>query len=91
MTDVVEIAKKRRATLAAEIGKLDDFVCMAEKLVKYAPLKSNKASDAEDEKAGKSTGSATVRQYSEAAGAIGAEAAREDFFARELKAGERLH
>ncbi len=33
MTDVVEIAKKRRAALAAEIGKLDDFVCMAEKLV----------------------------------------------------------
>ena len=91
MTDVVEIAKQRRATLAAEIGTLDDFVCMAEKLVKHTPLKSNKASDAEDEKAGKSTGSATVRQYSAAAGAIGAEAAREDFFARELKAGERLH
>ena len=91
MADVVEIAKQRRATLAAEIGKLDAFVCMAEKLVKHTPLKSNKASDAEDEKAGKSTGSATVRQYSAAAGAIGAEAAREDFFAHELKAGEWLH
>ena len=79
MTDVVEIAKKRRARLAAEIGTLDDFVCMAEKLVKYTPLKSNKAPDAEDEKAGKSTGSATVRQYSATAGAIGVEAAREDF------------
>ncbi len=33
MTDVVEIAKKRRATLAAEIGALDDFVRMAETLV----------------------------------------------------------
>ena len=32
MTDVVEIAKKRREALAAEIGKLDDFVGMAEKL-----------------------------------------------------------
>ncbi len=91
MADVVEIAKKRRATLAAEIGKLDAFVCMAEKLVKHTPLKSNKAPDAEAEKAGKSTGSATVRQYSAAAGAIGAEAAREDFFAHELKAGEWLH
>ncbi len=91
MADVVEIAKKRRDALVAEIGKLDDFVCMAEKLLKYTPLKSNKASDAEDEKAGKPTGSATVRQYSAAAGAIGAEAAREDFFARELKAGEWLH
>ncbi len=33
MTDVIEIAKKRRDVLAAEIGKLDEFVCMAEKLV----------------------------------------------------------
>jgi len=32
-----------------------------------------------------------VRQYSAAAGAIRAEAAREDFFAHELKAGEWLH
>ena len=43
MTDVVEIAKKRRDTLAAEIGKLDDFVCMAEKLVE------NGGNDAEEE------------------------------------------
>jgi DNA-binding XRE family transcriptional regulator len=35
MTDVVEIAKERRATLAAEIGALDDFVRMAEALVQY--------------------------------------------------------
>ncbi len=33
MTDVVEIAKKRRDALAAEIGKLDDFVCLVEKMV----------------------------------------------------------
>jgi hypothetical protein len=26
MTDVIEIAKERRARLAAEIGKLDDFM-----------------------------------------------------------------
>ena len=75
MTDVVEIARERQARLTAEIGKLDDFVCMAEKLVKYAPLKSNKASDAEDEKA---------------AGGNGAEAERENLSARELKAGERV-
>ena len=43
MTDVVEIAKERRARLAAEIGKLDDFVCMAEKLVE------NCENDAEEE------------------------------------------
>ncbi len=35
MTDVVEIAKERRATLAAEIGTLDDFVRMADALVQY--------------------------------------------------------
>ena len=35
MTDVVEIAKERRAMLAAEIAKLDDFIRMAAALVKY--------------------------------------------------------
>ncbi len=35
MTDVVEIAKERRVRLAAEIGKLDDFIRMAEALMKY--------------------------------------------------------
>ncbi len=35
MTDVVEIAKERRATLAAEIGTLNDFVRMADALVQY--------------------------------------------------------
>jgi hypothetical protein len=68
MTDVVEIAKERRIRLATEIAKLDDFIRMAEMLVKYTPLKPDKASDAEDERAGKSTGSATVTQYSGAAG-----------------------
>ncbi len=43
MTDVVEIAKKRRDALAAEIGRLDDFVGMAEKLAE------NGANDAEEE------------------------------------------
>jgi len=33
MTDVVEIAKERRATLVAAIGALDDFIRMAEALV----------------------------------------------------------
>ena len=68
MTDVVEIAEERRARLAAEITKLDEFLRMAEKLVKYTPLKSNKASDTEDEKAARSTGMAPVRSFSEASG-----------------------
>ena len=62
MTDVVEIAKERRATLAAEIGKLGDFIRMAEALVKDSQSKSSKASDTEDEKAAESTGTATVTQ-----------------------------
>ena len=44
MTDVVEIAKERQARLAAEIGRLDDFIRMAEALVKYNLSKSNEAS-----------------------------------------------
>ena len=90
MTDVVEIAKECRATLAAEIGKLDDFIRMAEKLVKYSRSNPNKASDTEDEKAGKSSGPATARPYSAAAGGNGAEAEREDLSVRELKAGEQV-
>ncbi len=73
MTDVVEIAKERRARLATEIAKLDEFLRMAEMLVKYTPLESGEASDTDDEKA---------------AGGNGAEAGREDLSVRELKAGE---
>ncbi len=75
MTDVVEIAKERLDALEAEIGKLDDFIRMAEALLKHSQSKSSKVSDTEDEKA---------------AGGNGAEAGREDLSARELKAGERL-
>lgn len=35
MTDVVEIARSRRARLAAEIARLDDFIHMAELLRRY--------------------------------------------------------
>jgi hypothetical protein len=75
MTDVVEIAKERQAKLAAEIGKMDDFIRMAEELLKHSRSESSKASATEDEKA---------------AGGNGAEAGREDLSARELKAGERV-
>ena len=67
MTDVVEIAKERRARLVAEIAKLDDFVCMAEALLKHSRLESSKASATEDEKA---------------AGGKDAEVEREDLSAR---------
>ena len=51
MTDVVEIAKERQARLAAEFSRLDDFIRMAEALVKNSQAKSSKVSDTEDEKA----------------------------------------
>ncbi len=97
MTDVVEIANERRDALAAgidrlaaELGTLNDFIRMAEKLVKNSRLKSNSASATEDEKAAESTGPATVRPYSAAADGKDAEAEHEDLPARELKAGERV-
>ncbi len=97
MTDVVEIANERRDALAAgidrlaaEIGTLNDFIRMAEKLVKNNRLKSNSASATENEKAAESTGPVTVRPYSAAADGKDAEAEREDLSVRELKAGERL-
>ncbi len=81
MTDVVEIANERSDALAAEIdrlaaeiGKLDDFIRMADALLKHSRLKSSKASATEDEKA---------------ADGNGAEAEREDLPVRELKAEER--
>jgi hypothetical protein len=71
MSDAVLNVMKYRGRLKAEIAKLDDFVHMAEMLVKYTPMKSSKASGTEDEKA---------------AGGNGAEAEREDLSVRELKA-----
>ncbi len=97
MTDVVEIANERSDALAAQIdrlaadlGKLDDFIRMAETLLKHSQLETDKASATEDEKAAESTGPATVRPYSAAADGKDAEAEREDLSVRELKAGERV-
>ena len=66
MTDVVEIAKERRVRLAAEIVKLDEFLRMAEKLVKYTPMKPNKASDTKDAKVVESISPARVQSGSAA-------------------------
>ena len=75
MTDVVEIARERQARLTAEIGKLDNFIRMAEALLNHSQSTSSKASATEDEKA---------------AGGKDAEVECEDLSARELKAGERV-
>ena len=62
MTDVVEIAKERRVRHATEIAKLDEFLRMAEKLVKYTPLESSEASDTDDEKAAGGNGPEEERE-----------------------------
>jgi hypothetical protein len=56
MTDVVEIAKERHAGLVAEIAELDDFICIAEKLVE------NGGNDAEEE-----NGSSPMNLFAETA------------------------
>ena len=47
MTDVVNIARKCQADLSAEIARLDEFIHMAEKLLKYERAASNKAPNAD--------------------------------------------
>jgi hypothetical protein len=50
MSDVIKIAKERRARLAAEVTKLDDFIRMAEALVEWNSSKAGKAADGDDER-----------------------------------------
>ena len=97
MTDVVEIAKERMATFAVEIGALEGFIRMAEKLVKENRSESGKARDPEAEKALGSAHSAIARLFSEpmegndAKVVNGAGAESEDSPVRELTAQERQH
>ena len=74
MTDVVAIAKECRETLVVEIAKLDEFLVMAEKLMKYnhsdsSKASSGKASEADDKEATELTSLAKIRPYSGANGA----------------------
>ena len=50
MTDIVKIAKERRAALASEIAKLEDFIRMAEALARWSEASSNRLAG-DDEKA----------------------------------------
>jgi hypothetical protein len=43
MTEALENAKQRRDALAAEIGKLDDYICIWEKLVKNLEMTQKKS------------------------------------------------
>jgi hypothetical protein len=69
MTDVIKIAKERRVVLAAELGKLDDFIRMAEALVEWSQSKADRAPDSAAETADEGDETATIRPHSVAAGA----------------------
>jgi hypothetical protein len=69
MTDVIKIAKERRVVLAAELGKLDDFIRMAEALVEWSQSKADRAPDSAPETAAEEDETATLRPHSVAAGA----------------------
>ena len=70
MTDVIKIAKERRARLQAEVAKLDDFIRMAEALVEWSQSKAGKSGDIDVDRASGS-GDSTVRPYPAAAEAKG--------------------
>ena len=69
MADVIKIAKERRVVLAAELGKLDDFIRMAEALVEWSQSKADRVTDIVSETAVEAEESATSRPQSVAAGA----------------------
>jgi hypothetical protein len=69
MADVIKIAKERRVVLAAELGKLDDFIRMAEALVEWSQSKADKASDIVAETADEPVESPSMRPQSVAASA----------------------
>jgi hypothetical protein len=71
MADVIKIAKERRVVLAAELGKLDDFIRMAEALVEWSQSKADRTADiVADTAAAEAEESATLRPQSVAAGAV---------------------
>jgi len=67
MADVVKIAKECRVTLAAEIAKLDDFLLMAEKLMKYNHSGPGNLLEADGEDATELTSAAVRRSFAEGA------------------------
>ena len=75
MTDIVEIAKERRLRFATEMGKVNEFIRIAEELLKHSQSNSSKAPDTEDEMA---------------AGGNDAEAKREGLSDHGLKIAELL-
>ena len=90
MTDVVEIAKERQARLATEMDKVNEFIRIAEALLKYSLPKPNKASVTAGEKPAESTGPTYDEVLRPLTDGSGADAEREDLSTRKLKAGERV-
>ena len=90
MTNVVKIAKEHLDTLETRIGKLEDFIRMAEALLKHDLSNSAKASDADYSKPAESTGSAKGSSFSKTTKGDDAEAESEDLPVRELNVRERV-
>jgi hypothetical protein len=72
MTDVVKIAKKCHAELSAEIAKLDEFIRMAEKLLKYEQASSNIAPGTDGDMADELAGAINASTIQASSGANGA-------------------
>ena len=68
MTDVIKVAKERRERLAAEITKLDDFIRMAEALVKWNQSKGDSAAGTEGGKDSDADEPLTLRPSSSGGG-----------------------
>jgi hypothetical protein len=72
MTDVVKIARKCHAELHAEISRLDEFIRMAEKLLKYEQSAMNKVPSADQGMADDLAGTINASATPAPAGANGA-------------------
>ena len=94
MTDVVKIAKEHLDALEAQISKLEEFIRMADALLKHRLSNADKAADTaadiDDEKPADPTDSTKARPFFSGTDENDAGAKREDFPVRKLKAGERV-
>ena len=90
MTDVVKIAKDHLDALEDQIGRLEEFIRVAEELLKQSHLKPDMASATDDEMATDSTGATNATLNSSATTGNDPEAEREDLPIRELNTGEQM-
>jgi hypothetical protein len=74
MADVVKIAKKCHAELTAEIARLDEFIRMAERLLKYEREGSKNALHADQDVAAEPAGPIPASAISAPARTNGAQA-----------------